>query len=84
MSRIQSESEKNKEGYNKIHDSITRAKNFAQLLTAIEASIKIIQDYKLDAYQQGRLEQYGVKKYDQLLIEQRRLESLAKHNKFKK
>lgn len=84
MARLQDATEKNKEGYNLIHDSITRSKTIDQLTRAVEAAIPLIQSYKLDAYQQQRLEAYGFKKYEQLLMEESRLAHLQKTNKFKK
>lgn len=84
MNKFNNESQIAKDGFNKIHDSITRCKNMNQLTKAVEASLQIIKDCHIDAYNVGRLEQYGMKKYEQILIEERRLESTLKNNKFKK
>lgn len=84
MARFQDSSTKNKEGYNRIHDSITHAKTIAELTKAIEASLPIIQECKLDDYQTEKLEQYGMTKYNKLMVEMRRLQSFASNNKIKK
>ena len=67
------DAQKQKDGYNIIHDSISKSKDVKQLQKAVEASIKIIQDYQLDQYQVQRLEGYGMKKYESFLAKDMRL-----------
>lgn len=74
----------NKEGYNKIHDSITNAKSVNELLHAVENSLQLIKEYRLDDYQVKALEAYGMKKYERFLMEDRKLDHFCSTNKFKK
>jgi hypothetical protein len=83
MARFQ-ENNVNKNGYNQIHDSITHSKTMAQLKEAIEKAIPLMKQFKLDSYQQKKLEEYGIRKYENLLMEDHRIAQIAKHNKFRK
>lgn len=84
MSNYKSADQRNKDGYNQIHDMLTAAKTIAQLTKAVEAAIPMIQEFKLDSYQQQRLEDYGMKRFNDI---QRRIDQMAfecSRNKFKK
>ena len=84
MAKFTDNNQLNKDGYNRIHDSITNAKTMNSLERAVEASLQIIKDCHLDDYQVSRLEQYGMKKYEQLMIEMSKLDRFASTNKFRK
>lgn len=55
-------------GYNQIFDMISHSKNVKELQKAVEASLPIIQEYQLDSYQVQRLEELGMKKYNNFLL----------------
>lgn len=75
------DSAKQKEGYYKIHDMITEAKTFSELQKAVETAMVLIKSYDLDAYQQDRLEDYGRRKYQNLLRDEERMGKEVKYNK---
>lgn len=70
---MKADAQKQKDGYNIIHDSISKSRDIKQLQRAVEASIRIIQEYQLDAYQVQRLEEYGMKKYENIMLKEMRL-----------
>lgn len=84
MAKFTSNNEIAKEGFNRIHDSITNAKTINALRLAVESSLQIIRECHLDEYQVNKLEQYGMKKYEQLTIEMSKLDRFASTNKFRK
>ena len=71
-------------GYNIIHDSFTNAKSVEALQKAVEKSIELIHQYRLDDYQAKRLEEYGLKRFNQINRELREIEHQRKSNRFKK
>lgn len=76
--------QKQKDGYNTIHDMLTAAKSMKELTLAVQKAIPMMKDFGLDDYQQKRLEEYGMKCYDRILIRTRQLEQICKTNKFRK
>lgn len=62
------DAQKQKDGYNKIFDSIQKSKNLKDLQKAVEDSLPIIQEYQLDDYQVKKLEECGLKKYNSFLL----------------
>ena len=70
-----------KTAINQIHDSFTNAKTFDQLRRAAVAAQQLIKDNNIDAYQQERLEQYGIKRYNDLQRREDQLSRFASTNK---
>jgi len=84
MARFQDNSEQAKAGYDFIYNSIKDSKSIKQLTVAIERAIPLMQEFKLDDYQQDRLEQFGIRRYEQLVRENQQIEHIAKTNKIRK
>jgi hypothetical protein len=76
--------QKQKDGFGKIHDMFTAAKSVKELTAAVQKAIPMMKDFGLDDYQQKRLEEYGMKCFDKIMIRDRQLEQMCKTNKFRK
>jgi hypothetical protein len=72
---------KQKDGYNKIFDMIAKSRDIRQLQKAVEASLPIIADYQLDEYQVQKLEEHGMKKYDSFLLSEMRMQRAMQSNR---
>mgnify|MGYP000437964987 FL=1 len=72
---------KQKDGYNKIFDMITKSKDVKQLQKAVEASLPIISDYQLDEYQVQKLEEHGLNKYNSFLLSEMRMQRAMQSNR---
>lgn len=72
---------KQKDGYNQIHDMISKSRDVKQLQRAVEAALPIIQEYQLDSYQVQRLEEYGMKKYENFLASDMRMQHEIQSNR---
>ena len=70
-----------KDGYVKIFDMIAKSKNVKELQKAVEASLSIIQECKLDEYQVQKLEEHGMKKYNSFLLSEMRMASAMQSNR---
>lgn len=70
-----------KNGYNQIFDMISKSKNVKELQKAVEASLPIIQEYQLDSYQVQRLEELGMKKYNNFLLSDMRTQRDIQSNR---
>jgi hypothetical protein len=75
------DAQKQKDGYNKIFDSIAKSKDIKQLQKAVEASISLITEYQLDEYQVQKLEEHGLKKYDSFLLSEMRMQRAMQSNR---
>jgi hypothetical protein len=75
------DAQKQKDGYNKIFDSIAKSKDIKQLQKAVEASIALITEYQLDEYQVQKLEEHGLKKYDSFLLSEMRMQRAMQSNR---
>ena len=75
------DAQKQKTGYNIVHDSISKSKDLKQLQKAVEASIQLIQEYQLDSYQVQKLEEYGMKKYESFLLSEMRTQRAIQSNR---
>lgn len=72
---------KQKDGYNQIHDMISKSRDVKQLQRAVEAALPLIQEYQLDSYQVQQLEQYGMKKYENILASEMRMQHEIQSNR---
>lgn len=76
--------QKQKDGFNKIHDMLTAAKSIKELTVAVQSAIPMMKDFGLDDFQQKRLEEHGMRCFDKIMIRDRQLEQMCKTNKFKR
>lgn len=70
--------------YNEIHDSFTKSSSFDELRRAAVKAEQIIRDNNLDQNQKERLEQYGIKRFNEIQRTNQQLSMLASTNKFKR
>jgi len=73
-----------RDGFNKAYDLIQSSKNVQELTKAVEQCMQIVKSYGLDEYQQNRLEQLGMRRFNDFDKANRELDRICKHNKFKK
>lgn len=62
-----------KEAYYEIHDMISEANDMDQLLRAAEKSLKIMSQSSMDEIARDQLERHANRRYNQLIIEDRRI-----------
>lgn len=69
-----------REGFQIIYDSFQRAKNVAQLTEAVQAAVPLIQQYGLDKYQQQRLEELGMNRFNKIEEDMIRMSKVQRYN----
>lgn len=72
---------KQKDGYNQIHDMISKSRDVKQLKRAVESAMPLIQEYQLDAYQVQKLEEFGMKKYENFIASEMRMQHEIQSNR---
>jgi hypothetical protein len=72
---------KQKDGYNQIHDMISKSRDVKQLKRAVENAMPLIQEFQLDAYQIQKLEEFGMKKYENFLASEMRMQHEIQSNR---
>lgn len=73
-----------KDAYNEIHDIITDSNNLTQLEKAVEKSIKLMTQFHLDEIARDKLERHAQRRYEHLVMEERRTrrEMIANKDRF--
>lgn len=60
------------------------AKSVNELTKAVEKSLQIIKEYGVDHYQEQKLENLGMKRYNEIMLEMKRIDHERTSNRFKK
>ncbi len=68
-------------GYELVHDMFSSAKTHSELLTAVHKSIQIMKKYNLDSYQRDKLEQFGIRCFNNIDSIEREIAHIQKTNK---
>lgn len=78
----QTKQEIQRDGYVRIHDSLTAAKNTVALEEAVANSFAIIKSCYLDEYQVEKLESYGMKCFHSITRGHRSLKYIVKNRRY--
>lgn len=75
---------KQNDGYNVVHDLLSSAKSVDELTNAVNQSLQLMKQYNLDYYQQQKIEQFGIRCYNNIMRKQEEIARIQKANKIKK
>lgn len=84
MTRISADRTKttrNSTAYNEAYDMITKAETITALTKAVEKSMQLISQYKMDEIQRNKLEHIATRKYEQITTSNMRLANEMRLNK---